>query len=1015
MEKFIEQISTKDPSDHILALDSDLELPEPFPVPVLKSLLKGIKKCLSRTSGESLLKMIDFLSKLFKVEQILPYFPVLFPALLRTIPKFPTVPMVLFLSKTMSLLASPSEIFRLLLENGLHNTSPMIQLASLSILHETSGKLKIPEEIISEIANLSKSPNDSIRTSAILIVKKHGKSDFHFNCIPSTIIDTISQSTNWKEKYSALLILEDFLHSLDSFASLDLKSFLEFLCKVLEDQNFKVCIICINLIGSVLDDKETQSRDAIFQVLPMCINKLGDNKIAVRLSAHKLFRQFVEKSADLVVPELLKALEDPNWHIREEVIMVLIAVMLLKTSKFDYFLLTPHFAKLLDDQRTKIRMASTEALAVLVNLCGSSKVTQSLEEIVDSVAFQAISKRFQQKTLPIVTDEYVTFPKDQPNTCRIISSPYISLTHFETTSQDRFRTSMSFEKIRRDTPTSAETSTEPITLRRNLIIPKLIKNSTVSSRSAHFIRKESVGCESSSVDQASYTPFEQLEQANFTQESLQRCIFHSENWLEQFETVNFIRKLVKHNPEVFLSKVTMHNIVLNLVMWADSLRSSLSKNAMIALKEMCEHIGKGIDGEIPDILKIFLKKAADTNAFLSEIAANGLNALCANCTEARLLVHLMGIAENARSPHVKDKIMHCLSKVIQKSKSGLLQMKEANKAVEFISEYMADASPEVRKTAKIAFDLLVESISDENQLSILMVLGVKENVIRKIRDAVKKKWVKVPISLSKKESFLGSTSVTSLSKREEKVKLPSLGRSKTKATFLTARVVQSELFEEEDSKKIEALEAGIMNMDWKTRYDAISNTINLIKNHHEHFAESKKLSNLVQIMQKGLNDPNLKVLIHSLTYLVKLIPLLGKKIESFLGFLMEPLVVSLGSSNTSIRDVTWDVCILLTLHTNNDILITQFAGFIGKTSPRGKAAVITLLVNIVNSIKDLQLLSNCALPVALKYIDNSRIDIRTESARLLTSLFKLLGNQVLDLAPTGKLQKVINLISKGLD
>ena len=230
--------------------------------------------------------------------------------------------------------------------------------------------------------------------------------------------------------------------------------------------------------------------------------------------------------------------------------------------------------------------------------------------------------------------------------------------------------------------------------------------------------------------------------------------------MEQFETVNIIRKLIKHNPEVFISKVTLHNIVLNLLKWADSLRSSLSKNALIALKEICENLGKIVDGEISDILKVFLKKASDTNSFIAETAGEGLNALYTNCNESKVLFHLLTTAETTKNPAIKAKTRYCIGKIIEKAKTGITKMNDINKAIVFITDFMSDASLEVRLSAKKAFELLIEQ-TNENFLDFLSSLNLKEAAFRKVKDAIKRKTKLLTVSLSKKDLKVVLPSISS--------------------------------------------------------------------------------------------------------------------------------------------------------------------------------------------------------------------------------------------------------------
>ena len=50
----------------------------------------------------------------------------------------------------------------------------------------------------------------------------------------------------------------------------------------------------------------------------------------------------------------------------------------------------------------------------------------------------------------------------------------------------------------------------------------------------------------------------------------------------------------------------------------ESLRSSLSKNAVIALGECAETMGKILDPELESIFSRLMRKTLDTNSFISE-------------------------------------------------------------------------------------------------------------------------------------------------------------------------------------------------------------------------------------------------------------------------------------------------------------------------------------------------------------------------------------------------------------
>ena len=102
---------------------------------------------------------------------------------------------------------------------------------------------------------------------------------------------------------------------------------------------------------------------------------------------------------------------------------------MLDSIEYDYFLLIPDLAKLLDDTKTKIRYVATEALAFIAKK-DQSEVISKLRPIVDDNAMNALMQRFQYKATPVLTEDYVEFPKTFPNSAPAISSPYITATPF---------------------------------------------------------------------------------------------------------------------------------------------------------------------------------------------------------------------------------------------------------------------------------------------------------------------------------------------------------------------------------------------------------------------------------------------------------------------------------------------------------------------------------------------------------------------------------------------------------
>jgi hypothetical protein len=64
---------------------------------------------------------------------------------------------------------------------------------------------------------------------------------------------------------------------------------------------------------------------------------------------------------------------------------------------------------------------------------------------------------------------------------------------------------------------------------------------------------------------------------------------------------------------------------------ADSLRSSLSKIALITINDMFLNLKRCMEPYLDNLVKILLKKGADTSTFISDEADKALISMCSSC------------------------------------------------------------------------------------------------------------------------------------------------------------------------------------------------------------------------------------------------------------------------------------------------------------------------------------------------------------------------------------------------
>jgi hypothetical protein len=169
--------------------------------------------------------------------------------------------------------------------------------------------------------------------------------------------------------------------------------------------------------------------------------------------------------------------------------------------------------------------------------------------------------------------------------------------------------------------------------------------------------------------------------------------------------LNGMRKLIKFHNEIFFL-APFHSLILQVIRCADSLRSSLSKNALIVLGEMCEFLSRLVEPELEIILNCLLRKSADTNIFISGEAEKSLFIVCRCISEAKVVSILFQCVNTSRSSQIKAKAAMCFQKIFENRKHEIKKSKDLLKMMQVLSGFTREASAEVRTNAKSALAFL---------------------------------------------------------------------------------------------------------------------------------------------------------------------------------------------------------------------------------------------------------------------------------------------------------------------
>lgn len=215
------------------------------------------------------------------------------------------------------------------------------------------------------------------RTSLIA----YGPDGLAFGCIPKDVIDQIEQSENdWTTRNMAIEHMYDIIRKNSSLKSMTpyIQSFLKFLSSALSSNS-----------NSNKADSNDQTNGQT--VVTHLIKKLADSNIQIRQLAMRLFLCIMkQRKQSTYINMLLPYLGSTSWHIRNEILHLILVSVLNDKNDFDYFIVVDAIAKLLDDTKSTVRFTCRETLAALVIKGIKTRVYEILYEIVDKKEYSRL-------------------------------------------------------------------------------------------------------------------------------------------------------------------------------------------------------------------------------------------------------------------------------------------------------------------------------------------------------------------------------------------------------------------------------------------------------------------------------------------------------------------------------------------------------------------------------------------------------------------------------------------------
>ena len=247
-------------------------------------------------------------------------------------------------------------------------------------------------------------------------VSHHSENDVEFGVVPSQVMARLNDQSNFRNRAQAVEDLKNVIDQLSDISPLEphVLKFISFLNNLLDDSNFKITTVTLEILGLVVQKLQSQVKTHLKALIMALTKRMGDNKIVVRQAIMKVVMRLMQiLSPKPVLTVICDNLSHKNSRVRQETLNLTIASLLtFPSSYFDLGSLCQRVAPSLVDLKRPVRQAALECFAVLASDMGAGRL-QPLVQAVDSVelsyegdgAMAAVQARLARRQLPKLNSE----------------------------------------------------------------------------------------------------------------------------------------------------------------------------------------------------------------------------------------------------------------------------------------------------------------------------------------------------------------------------------------------------------------------------------------------------------------------------------------------------------------------------------------------------------------------------------------------------------------------------------
>jgi hypothetical protein len=240
-----------------------------------------------------------------------------------------------------------------------------------------------------------------------------------FSFLPQEIAERLNHEQDWKKRVSAIQEMENLIKKQFSRPNEDFPIYVTDICKkmwkMMHDSNFKISLTALRIIHNLWMKYPKEILGVLSDLVTHLTDKLSDNKIVIRHAVLKVFYALTTSlGAKKIVNLVFQFIDHENWHIREEILSILIMACISSNSTWGLSdpKMISQVCSLTNDDKEKVSTAAFEALCIILSKDSSTAII--LDSYLNPKIYNAISERCLSGILASVNyDGIVEFPTPQ--------------------------------------------------------------------------------------------------------------------------------------------------------------------------------------------------------------------------------------------------------------------------------------------------------------------------------------------------------------------------------------------------------------------------------------------------------------------------------------------------------------------------------------------------------------------------------------------------------------------------